>query len=684
MTDRVPKKHVWRGALVLFFLAVSLTHVILGRGERSAWVSMTQPGDRFHQTNSLLGYCFLHGDEPFMKENLPHVMQVGLFSGSRDVLALNEFREDFRFLRPLYSYLAALMTPPLAVLAAMLVLNWRSWAVCVWTAWRITRTAFHSETAAAVAGALATGGIGMTAHVADYSPHLLAFATYYFGAWLLYDSGVWRPRTNCGSAATDGDAWRTHLRIGLYLAVANLAYSSGVMLAGVYVVTAFHPRRLFPIFAAVAIALGPRLALRAALGSRVDDVEAEYLSRGLAAWQDLLHGGRDHAMQPLHWLSEYLLFFDSPLVVLLGLACLFLAPMSRSKRWPFLCLVGVPLAVSLPFAPVATARGYLVYPATIAVYACLGRQIARCGRRRRGVLRAAAMVIVGIVLITHLLWSGAHLARNLGPVKTYFLGWDDGWRFFRAKRTLSLTGAEPTPVLFGGRASLSEAGAFAASRAHRLHPDQVSFGFTLLTGAPFFAVVGAWAMVAVPAGRPRIAAAVAWAAIFGLHVAASHVWFRELPAFFPVDRALILVPGERLTLQVAVSPEFARALRDRVDQGDHLLVRGPTVNAEGLDLLLLANDEPLDLAPTSNGLLAVKAPLQLAQRLAAADTRRLTLEVVNRRQTVAELAGWQRAGLPLRDCTVQAHDGAERQPQVLPVLELRAFDTRERLILAGF
>ena len=115
-----------RAAAVLIFIAVSLANVVLGGGERSGWISLSQPFGADHRAFSLLGYCFLHGGEPFMKENIPHVSQVGLFNGALDDVKQSEYREDFRFIRGLHSFLGSLLTPPLDVISALLVVNWRA------------------------------------------------------------------------------------------------------------------------------------------------------------------------------------------------------------------------------------------------------------------------------------------------------------------------------------------------------------------------------------------------------------------------------------------------------------------------------------------------------------------------------------------------------------------------------
>jgi hypothetical protein len=212
----------------LVFLVVSLFWVVVGRDERSGWILMTSPTGADHDGNSLLCYSFLHGDEPFMKEDIPHVGQIGAFCGCLDAFRRSEYRQDFRLFRGLYSLLASLVAPFIGVIPSMLLVNWLSWALCAWVTWRLTRAISGDELAGLLSVVLVSGGMGMTTHIGDYSPHLLSFATYYLGVWLIYDSRVYAEQR----------PWRTHFWLGLYFAIACLAYNTGVMLVGIYLLSA--------------------------------------------------------------------------------------------------------------------------------------------------------------------------------------------------------------------------------------------------------------------------------------------------------------------------------------------------------------------------------------------------------------------------------------------------------------
>lgn len=468
-----------RTTAIAIFLAASAFVTIHGRNERSGWILMTSPEGRDHRFNTLLGYCFLHEGDPFMKENISHAAQVGVFCGAPDALRLSEAREDFRILRPLYSLLASLPAPLLGTIPAMLLINWLSWALSAWVAWRLTLVVFGDELAALLAVIFVSGAIGMTVHIADYSPHLLAFATYYFGVWLLYRSDVYcelRP-------------WRTHFRLSVYLAICCLAYNTGVMLTAVYALTAIRRNRLVTVLGAALFALASRPLLQAALGSRIHDVETEYLGNSLVLWRELFTNDLIFfTSKLLHWATEYLFFFDSPLVVLASLGCVLSIKVPRQLYRFGLTVVAIPFAAAFVFTPMASARGYLVFSGTVWLYACLAHQLSRGLRTEQRWLRGTVAATTAVIVISHFAWSTAHFAHVLGPVKTYFLGWDDGFAYFASHdpEIVSLTDREPTPVIFGGQTTLGAAGALSISNDHVFDRDQVSFRFALLTRVWFF------------------------------------------------------------------------------------------------------------------------------------------------------------------------------------------------------
>lgn len=667
-------------AAALLFIVASAAITAASRGERSGWTLMTSPAGYDHRTNTLLGYCWLYAGGPFMKENIPCVSQVGLFAGSREALSGAEYRDDFRLIRGFYGFAASLLEPFFGIVGAMLAVNWLSWAVCAAVAYDLTGRLSGSNAAAMLATALVAAGIGPVIHIGDYSPHLLAFATYYAGVWLL----VWT------RVAEERRPFRVHLALGLYLAVCCLTYNTGVMLLAVYGVAAALKNRWRHLATAAVIALSSRPLWQAVLGPGVTDVEAEYLSRSLEKWREVLGGGPALAVKTAaHFTSEIVLFFDSPGVVLAGLACCAIVPMSAARRRLGLAAVGFPLLAAFVFAPSATARGYLVYAASVWVYCCLATALAGGFRSgRKGVRGAAVAAAAGLLLGSHLLWATAHLWGHLGPAKTYFLGWDDGLAYFTAPtEVVSLTGREPSPVLFGGEASLTQAGAVTSPGDRQL--NDVSFDFALLSRAFFAAYLVVLALVAAGTWRRRAAAASAVLGCLALTAGLSTRTLRSIPAFFPVDQAVTVPAGGSLRYEVALSSEAAGRLRTMSEQGDTLgfffRLYAPaavevSVSADGEELLVVRDPDP-----DYNSFYRFEDPDRERGVEVLSRAKRLTFIVHNPTGEPVMLAGWQRRDSLGRTAAVTAPSGtAFETPQALPAFELRLADSRGHLKFAAF
>jgi hypothetical protein len=176
-----------------------------------------------------------------MQENEPFLNHVAFFGG---VLGSeNNLREDPYAQRVYYGHFATLLAPVAGVPGSILVVNWLAWALCAWVAWRLSKKLFRDELAALVAVVFVTGGMGMISHIGDYSAHLLSFAVYYLGVYLIYDSGI----------LFDRRPLRTHLLLGAYLAVACLTYPGSVTLIAVYALAAFRHNAFRNIAGAVSV-----------------------------------------------------------------------------------------------------------------------------------------------------------------------------------------------------------------------------------------------------------------------------------------------------------------------------------------------------------------------------------------------------------------------------------------------
>src|SRR5262249_18419225 len=108
----------------------------------------------------------------------------------------------------------------------------------------------------------------------------------------------------------------------------------------------------------------------------------------------------------------------------------------------------------------ATARGYLVYGASLLVYAAIAGSFAWLWRRGGALARTLATGALVAALLVQVVWSGADVAGSFGPVKSYTYGMRP-WvgSLVSPPLVASRPGHEPTPRLFTGSATLVDAGA---------------------------------------------------------------------------------------------------------------------------------------------------------------------------------------------------------------------------------
>ncbi len=672
-------RQAWAAGLL--FLVVSLAVTARGRDERSGWTLMTSPAGHDHRNNTLLGYSWLRDGRPFMKENIPCVSQVGVFAGSLDALSQAEYRDDFRLIRGFYSFAASFLAPLLGILPAMLAVNWLSWAACAAIAYEIARGLSGDRTAGLLAALFVAAGIGPAIHIGDYSPHLLAFATYYGGVLLLVRTGVYRERR----------PWTVHVGLGLYFAICCLAYNTGVKLVAVYLVAAAFKNRWRDMAAAAAIALPARSIWQAVLGSTVRDVEAEYLSLALEKWKTLFSGDPAEALATAARLaSEFLFFFDSPAVVVAGLVCCLLLPMPWPLKRLGLISVAMPFLAAFVFAPAAGARGYLVYAGTAWVYACLAVALATWLRGARAGLKPVVVVAVALLLCTHLGWATAHLWNHLGPAKTYFLGWDDGLAYFAAPtEAVSLTGREPTPVLFGGDVALGEAGAVSGPPDRLFKDRQVMFGVSLLSRGLFVLYLVVLAAVMARTLRRRL---VIGGTLVGCLVAtavASPFLLRSMPVFFPVDQAVVIPGRGSLRYEVSLSPDVTTRLTTRAVRGDTLGFFFRPSGSSALEASISADGEALavvqDPDPLCTGFYRFRPGDRDDGVATLSRSGRLTLTIRNPGVEPVTLSGWQRPDLTGRALTVLHASGKPADAALaLPAFEVRLVERNGHLKLAAF
>lgn len=680
------------------FLLVSLPATWFCSGERSAWVLINFPGDRLSRGPVLGPPNCLLGPEPVMWENLPFFDHAAFFSG---VQGLEEsLSGDAYVCRPYYGFLAALLAPARGITGAMHAVNWLAWALCAWVSWRLARELFRDDLAGLLAVVFTAGGMGMIYHIADCSAHLLSFAAYYLGVYLIYTSGVLfktRPL-------------RTHLQLGAYLAVASLAYPGSIMLIPVYALAACRRNPVWCLAAGVGLALTARplwkLTLHG-LGVTVADQETQVLVEVFGLWGELF---RQHVSEVARGLGTWLTqpgVPESLPVLILGLAACVLLPRRPETRWFGVAVLAFPLFLSLVTTYTHVMSAYQYYGISVWLYCWLGRLLAKGLRGPRG-WRLAAAAGLGLAVGGQVAWSTAYLWDWLGPLKTYIGGWPCGRPHLAHPHAevLSLTGAERTPRLFGGDGRLPEAGVCVGEPTSPVAPAALSFRAAFLRRLLPGAYLALWAAFAgarswrgyLTAGGVLLAAALGTAGLSRMTLAA-------VPSAQPLG-TVILPAGGKLVFRVTLGPAFRERLGAATTPGDRLCWYIPEDDWQseesdaGLQVALFAGSTPLPV----NDVLDVWAvqPLfhirELKRRLQGADDTpaavrallqagELTVELVNGTGQPVTLLGWQRRAQPGRRCDITSA-GQPLDPSelgdYLPAIEIRLMRPDGSLKVIGF
>jgi len=672
-------------ALIGFVLISSvLTHY--AQNEGSGWLKMTSPVEASHRANSLLDYGTTWGINPIHYENLSSIDQVALFNGVSAT-------PDLYFMRAVYTFTASLIVPLVGVFNACLLVNYLCWAAAAWITWRLTKQLFRDERAALLAVVFVTGGMGMIVHIGDYSAHLMAFTVYYLGILLIYESRVWYERR----------PFKTHLALGLCLALACFQYNTGLALAIGYVAVSIWRNRWYHVLVAAGLAFSAQtiwLQFLNLLNQVINHapgwtnfyaVEQQYLGIALSGWINLL------LRQPLgvaiasflRILSEFVLF-DSPVVVALGALALILLPRfkhlprpaslnkqanGRDVAWFLVVFIGLPLAAALVYAPSATARGYLIYGVSLLFYAALA-SVLIFYLRQTGIRRIVAAAVVVVVVGSHFAWNTAHLWGYFAPVKSYFLGIDDSQAILaHIPQIVSLTGQEITPALFGGRGTLESAGLFFATPVRTIQP---SLPYTLLARSLFtFYIVILLLVVARPL-RWRIISAVTVIVVVVLSSVLSVATLRELPNPSAESQGIALPTGQRLSYQVTLSDQLADLLEKQYTNGDTVVVYLRASPDQKPQVTLRIGERNLTVTPANFPYFwSVNARDFLD---AIRQSRQLALDVTAQDSTF--LTGWQMNGLPDRAITITTPNSP--RSHVLPIVEIRLMSADNRLKVDGF
>jgi hypothetical protein len=631
-------------------LSLSLVFTWFGRGERSAY-ALTAAGV---PGGGLYGYNFTLDGAPLMAENTHYLDQTLMFSG-----AGSRFSMYFTSIRPLYAFLASTGAAVIGVVPALQLVNYLSWLLAAAVTWRFTRLRHQGVPAAVVATLLVGAGLGFVIHVHDYSPHILPFALSYLGILMVYESRVWdSPRP-----------WSAHLVIGSYLALVSLTYSAGLVLAVAYVLVAVRHNRLVHVGSAAALALSAQYAWAVVLNLvnarllgrwawvNVQGIEQQYLADSLRDWLALALQPSALAARLAGGLAEFM-SFECPVLVVLGVWWWFRQPASPGQRWFDVVFGGLPVAVGLLYLNASTTRGYLVYGMSLLLYATLAAgAVAWFGRAgRRG-----GMAVVAALLATQLAWSGAHLWGYMLPAKMFFgfgyLAWIPGvaaqWRPVPAR---SFTSAEPTPVMFGGAATLAEAGAYSAIASP---PPKYSLAFAAAMRAALVAYLAALAL-AIGGRRRAIPIASTAVLLWIVPPALAQASPPPAPPVVSTFESIGVDPGQTLRASVALDEAF---LADLAAQPSGARVRFFVWTLQPTSATRVTNGAGVMLAHGADGRSFLDAALDVtAVRAALAHSRRLELEIeVAPDRPAVTVFGWQRAGQPgARRCSSPPAGGAGR------------------------
>ena len=446
-----------RLAFIIFF-SISFPIMVIGRGEKSAYSIL---GNTFPSRNpfGLFGYNYILEDWPIMAENIYWIDQILMYSGSSAHLSYY-----FTAVRAFYGFLGSLFSPFLGVIGSMWLLNYIGWAVCVYTAWRITLSLSENRLAALFASIFVACGLGFVIHSNDYSPHLVPFMMYYVGLALIYQSNVWR----------SPQPLNTHLFLGVYLAIACLCYNNGMFLVIGYVLVSFRHNRWLKIVYACMIAVSAQyiwilflnfIKMRSTgvwVWINISEYEQELLKKSLLIWYDKSTSTSEILKLLFDGLLQFS-FFELPVIIILGIASWYVIKWSKEQRFFFLVFFSIPIAASMLYLNTSTTRGYLIYGISLLIYAPLAVWFAKIWSGYfsmwRWILRAAILSL----LVLQFVWSTAFFWGYLFPITVFFGFGYTSWiptyfAMFKMSSAYNLTGNESVPAFFGGFDNLFNAG----------------------------------------------------------------------------------------------------------------------------------------------------------------------------------------------------------------------------------
>jgi hypothetical protein len=679
-------------AAVSMFAVIAFALACLSWTRPSAWILMTAPIEPIHQSNATIGFSTLSSHGLLHAENISAFRQVSLFNGGNEGL-------DLYFLRPAYGFLASLAAPFIGMPATFALTNFLLWMLGVAAAVQLVRRLGGDRLACAFAAVLVLGGAGWAMHIGDWSAHIAGFAVYYVGVWLLCSKGVGKNRLD----------WRDHLILGCVLWVAALGYATSLYLVAAYCTLAVRRNNPLVVLSVAAIAGSATIVwdlfLVAQLYGASDGAQAfsdfflshslrrtegAYLARALESWLNTpsLSG---LARSISAYLTEFATF-DSPFSVLAG--CLVLVTVAASNRPALphgaaavLWLTAVlPVVGALVWAPYAGARGYLVFPSSVALYAAIAvatslviQRARRAGPMVLGLAGCAALVLYG----GHILWSWSYLFGFQGPLKAYFLGLDDAAHLFvRPPVMTSVTGQELPPLVFGsvaprGMVPMPSEGSQAILSGA---PGSLgeSFAAKAFLVTPIAAVIGLTRAIDL---HKRTIGIGLFAGLVALPTVAWQQWSSSAP---PLRIGYGLLPPH-VRIAVNQTATYRVAIRHFVDlvgvharDGDYIEVVAP--RADGVVLGVPASGEP------GKACVAASCKMKLSHFLAIAERDPVfVIRIVSSPERAGTLRCWQSPDLAGRHLSV---DGGEDRGapgrSCTPSIEFRLMSSAGNAVVVGY
>ena len=675
---------------VVLFLVISIPILVVARGERSPWVLTTTP-DEYPSAllNTQFGFNHIVGEEPFMAENVYYVDQVIAFAGYAGTISTY-----FPYRRALTPFVASVVAPMIGAIGGILAVNYLSWAGAAYLAWRFTLRLHEDKLASIIAVMLVSLGLGFITHLHDYSPHESSFCLYYLGIVWLYESRLWK----------EARPLRVHLFFGVLVALISINYSNGLYLIGAYILVSVWTNRWTHVAAAALIGASgqPLYTVNLELQSYYLNgtwpapsiSEYRYLSEALVQWAQMAGRPSDLMGAAAGGLSQFI-GLEFPLLVFLGLLAWKGVIPSRRQLLLFCALFFTPILTMMLYLFRSGARGYVVYGISLLIYAPLAIVVARALRSPQRARRWAGGVALTITLAGQLFWSTGFLWGYLLPIKLFM---NDGYAFqawlpsflggVSRARILSLTGLEPLPRLFGGGATLRDAGMMVPGTSF----VRVSSSWRWALATRVVIVVLLLLLVVLNRTSRRSRNRALTGVVAGLWLVPSLLSAfvaSELPR--PALGVVPLSGGMRLRYTIRLSEDFLAALEDCTKEPSRVafFVLAPSpgyveirVPGQGEFAHCEQTDCVMPLAsthPTSDTVRALRSSGRVTVEIGA------SAGAVN--QTGDGLTyGWQRNGLPNRTLILfpAAARRARETPPVLPAFEAWVTSTKGMLRCAGF